>query len=164
MWKPRVVVACVVERKGKFLIVEETVDDQTVFNQPSGHLEANETLVEAIKRETLEETGWIFEPTAILSITHLLNPDTNRIFIRFSFTGRLVKCIPNATIDPDISQIHWMSYEEIIKRNPNMWRTPLVIESLEAYRSGVRYPLDLVNTLQVETCQQNALLLDYLEA
>ena len=150
-WKPRVVVAAVVEEKGKFLMVEECVDNQNVINQPSGHLEPNETMIEAVRRETLEETGWHFEPTDIIGILHLLNPNTNRIFIRFTFTGKLLNKEPNYTIDPDIIAPRWMTYDEIKSQEKLAWRSPLVMRSLDEYRAGKRYPLDIVHTLQADS-------------
>ncbi len=150
VWKPRVVVAAVLEKNGKYLVVEECVDGKNVINQPAGHLEANETILDAARREILEETGWIFEPTHLVGILHLLNPDTKRIFIRFTFTGKLVEQLPDYQLDPDIIATHWMSYEDIKSQEMLSWRSPLVIRSLDEYRAGVRYPLDIVHTLHVE--------------
>jgi 8-oxo-dGTP pyrophosphatase MutT (NUDIX family) len=151
-WKPRVVVASVLERDGKFLVVEEEVDGHRAINQPAGHLEPNETLLEAVCRETLEETGWKFKPEALIGIMHLLNPDTNRIFVRFTFTGKLLEEIPGYEIDPDIKAVHWMTYDEIKSQNKLAWRSPLVMRSLDAYRDGIRHPLDLLHTLSAESC------------
>ncbi len=150
VWKPRVVVAAVLEKQGKYLVVEEEVDNKNVINQPAGHLEANESILEAVRREVLEETAWRFEPTHLVGILHLLNPDTKRIFIRFTFTGKLLEFLPDYQIDPDIIRTHWMSYEEIKSQEKLFWRSPLVMRSLDEYRAGTRYPLDILHTLQVE--------------
>lgn len=149
-WKPRVVVAAVIEKNGKYLVVEEKVDGKRVINQPAGHLEPNETIVDAVRRETLEETGWIFEPTHIVGIMHLLNPNTNRIFIRFTFAGKIIDQVPNYQLDSDIIAARWMTYDEIKSQEKLYWRSPLVMRSLDEYRAGTRYPLDLVHTLQVD--------------
>ena len=161
-WKPRVVVAAVIEKDNKFLVVEEQIDGRRAINQPAGHLEPNETIVEAVIRETLEETRWEFEPSDLLGVMHLLNEDTKRIFIRFTFTGKLIKHHPGYKLDPDITQVHWMSYDEIVSQQELMWRSPLVVRSLDAYLSGVRYPLDLVETMDAsQPClNHNASLLE----
>jgi len=150
-WKPRIVVAALIEREGKFLVVEEIVDNLRVINQPSGHLEENETLTEAVRRETLEETGYIFEPTHLVGIIHLTNPDSRRNFIRFCFTGELLQKSTNNELDPDIITTHWMTYEEILRAEKTTWRGPLVMESLDKYLSGQRYPLDLLSNLDLFT-------------
>lgn len=150
VWKPRVVVASVLEKEGKYLVVEEKIDGEIVVNQPAGHLEPNETIIQAVKRETLEETGWTFEPTYIVGIMHLLNPNTKRIFIRFTFTGNLIEKVPGYKLDPDIIGTKWMSYNEIKLQHKNAWRSPLVMRSLDEYRAGKRYPMDLIHTLYVE--------------
>ncbi|CAA6807051.1 MAG: Nudix-like NDP and NTP phosphohydrolase YmfB [uncultured Thiotrichaceae bacterium] len=146
-WKPRVVVAAVIEKNGKYLVVEENVDNTRVINQPAGHLEPNETIIEAVKRETLEETGWKFEPTHLVGIMHLLNENTNRIFIRFTFTGKLIEHIPDYQIDPDINAVHWMTYEQIKAQQNMFWRSPLVMRSLDAHRAGIRHPMDILHTM-----------------
>ena len=151
VWKPRVVVAAVLEKQGKYLVVEEKVDGKHVINQPSGHLEPNESIIDAVRRETLEETGWNFEPTHLIGVLHLLNPDTKRIFIRFTFTGKLLNEVPNYSIDPDIITPCWMSYEEIKSQEKLSWRSPLVMRSLDEYRAGRRYPLDLIHTLEIDS-------------
>ncbi len=160
-WKPRVVVASIIERHGKYLMVEEQIDGIDVISQPSGHIEPNEEILHAVSRETLEETPWRFKPSALVSIAHLLNPDTNRIFIRFTFTGDLIEKVQGYEIDADIHATKWMSYEEIkVKQQPH-WRNVLVMQSLDAYRAGYRYPLEIINTLQADnTClEQNGSLL-----
>ena len=75
-WKPNVTVAAIIERDQKFLLVEENADDHVVFNQPAGHLEKNETLIEAVKREVLEETAWEFIPQSIVGISSTIIPPT----------------------------------------------------------------------------------------
>lgn len=162
-WKPRIVVAAIIQRDDKFLVVEEIVDNLVVINQPSGHLEANESLIEAVCRETLEETGYLFDPTHLTGIIQLSNPDKRRNFIRFCFTGKLLQKCTNYQLDPDIITTHWMTYEQISAAEKTTWRGPLVMESLDKYLSGVHYPIDLLSNLDLHTCnnqnpQPNALL------
>ncbi|HQR24655.1 MAG TPA: NUDIX domain-containing protein, partial [Steroidobacteraceae bacterium] len=64
VWKPDVTVAAVAERDGRFLVVEERAGGRVVINQPAGHLEDGESFLEAVVRETLEETAWTFVPQA----------------------------------------------------------------------------------------------------
>lgn len=151
VWSPRVVVAAVIEKEGKFLVVEENIDGKKVISQPAGHLEPNESIIDAVKRETLEETGWKFEPTDLIGVMHLLNPNTKRIFIRFTFTGNLLEKVPGYQLDSDIIATQWMTYDEIKSHYKTPWRGPLVMQSLDEYRAGKRYPMDLVNTLHVDT-------------
>ncbi|MCK5725440.1 MAG: NUDIX hydrolase [Thiotrichaceae bacterium] len=157
-WKPRTVVAAIIERDNKFLVVEEVVDGLTVINQPSGHLEANETLIEAVRRETLEETGYSFEPTHLVGVIHLTNPDDpQRNFIRYCYTGKLLQKHANYSLDPDIITTHWMTYEQILSAEKTSWRSSLVMESLDKYLAGNRYPLDLISDINlgnVSTCNQ----------
>ena len=87
-WKPRVTVAVIAEQRGRFLMVEEHADGQIRFNQPAGHLEDRESLVDAVVRECLEETAWHFEPQALVGIYRWRNPDSDATFLRATFSGR----------------------------------------------------------------------------
>lgn len=142
VWKPRVTVASVIEHDGRFLMVEEMHYGQLTINQPAGHMEHGESLLDAVRRETLEETGWRFEPTALLGIFHMQRDDPNRVYLRFTFTGELLEQVPDYRIDPDILAVHWLTPEEIRSQQPRVWRSELVGRSLDMYTSGVRHPLD----------------------
>lgn len=141
VWKPRVTVASVVMQNNKFLMVEEFKYGQTVINQPAGHLEYGESLLEAVYRETLEETGWQVKPLALLGIMHWQRNDPDRVYLRFSFVAEALQQVENAVIDPDIQAVHWLTFEEI-SSGTHQLRSPLVMETLNAYRAGVRYPLE----------------------
>lgn len=142
VWKPRVTVASVIEHDGRFLMVEEMHYGQLTINQPAGHMEHGESLLDAVRRETLEETGWRFEPTALLGIFHMQRDDPNRVYLRFTFTGELLEQVPDYRIDPDILAVHWLTPEEIRSQQPRVWRSELVGRSLDMYTSGVRHSLD----------------------
>lgn len=142
VWKPRVTVASVIEHEGRFLMVEELQHGQLTINQPAGHMEHGESLLEAVRRETLEETGWNFEPTALLGIFHMQRADPGRVYLRFTFTGQLLGQEPGYQLDPDILAVHWLTAEEIRNQQPRAWRSALVGQSLDAYTAGLRYPLD----------------------
>ncbi|WP_020560673.1 NUDIX hydrolase [Thiofilum flexile] len=148
VWKPRVTVASVVMQNNKFLMVEEVNQGRVVINQPAGHLEHGESLLEAVCRETLEETGWKVKPTALLSIMHWQRDDPERVYMRFSFLAEALEAVENAVIDPDIRAVHWLTWDEIISEQRFKWRSPLVMETLNAYQSGVRYPLECLRYYQ----------------
>ena len=143
-WPPHVTVATVVASKGKFLMVEERdkTTQQMVFNQPAGHLEPGESLTEAACRETREETGWEVILTGMLGIA--LSEAPNGItYYRTTFLAEPVGPLENCVIDPDISAVHWLSYEEIVANSARM-RSPLVIAAIEQYRKGICSPLELI--------------------
>ncbi|EIJ32948.1 NUDIX hydrolase [Thiothrix nivea] len=146
VWKPRVTVASVIEHEGRFLMVEEMHAGQLVINQPAGHMEYGESLLDAVRRETLEETAYRFEPTALLGVFHRQHPDSDRVYMRFTFTGRLLETEPvkGYQIDPDITAAHWLTCDEI-RNQQHLWRSELVGRSLEAYEAGVRHPLALLH-------------------
>lgn len=141
MFKPHVTVACVVHTAGKFLIVEETINHQALWNQPAGHLEADETLIQAAERELWEETGISATPQAFLRMHQWLAPD-NTPFLRFSFVIELASPLPTKPHDRDIDRCLWLSAEQIFTAN-NL-RSPLVAESIRCYQQPERYPLSLV--------------------
>lgn len=142
VWKPRVTVASVIEQEGRFLMVEELHSGQLLINQPAGHLEHGESLLDAVRRETLEETGYRIEPTALLGIFHMQRNDPERVYLRFTFTGTVLEAVPNYRIDPDITAVHWLTREQIHAQQPRAWCSELVGRSLAAYDSGVRHSLD----------------------
>lgn len=153
VWKPRVVVASIIKRDDRFLMVEEIIKGKAVINQPAGHLEYGESIVDAARRETLEETGWHFEPTALLGILHLHTDDPDRVFLRFAFTGDLLKHDPDYELDSDIHAVHWLTPEELA--NNHKARSHLVPNSIELYESGVRYPLSLLDHYHVTSWDNN---------
>ena len=144
-WKPNATVATVVEREGKYLLVEER--DKTtgamVFNQPAGHLEEGESLVAAAYRETREETGWEIGITGVLSIALNRAPSNGITYLRTTFVGTGVRQLEDAELDPDIHAVHWLTPDEIRAKSDKM-RSPLVIASIEQHQQGVCYPLDLI--------------------
>ncbi|HPE60716.1 MAG TPA: NUDIX hydrolase [Thiolinea sp.] len=145
VWKPRVVVASVIEEQGRFLMVEEQVNGQRVLNQPAGHLEYGESLIEAVRRETREETGLVFEPEALLGVMQLDNPDPDRVYLRFVFSGSHQHPARPPTLDPDILALHWLRPGEI-RRHPQLTpRSALVLASIRLYQDGVRHPLELLH-------------------
>lgn len=141
MFKPHVTVACVVQAQGKFLVVEETINGKVLWNQPAGHLEADETLVQAASRELREETGIRALPQHFLRLHQWLAPD-NTPFLRFLFVIDLEEMCTTEPHDSDIARCLWVSAEEIL--SASHLRSPLVAESIRCYQQGVRYPLALI--------------------
>ena len=146
VWKPDVTVAAVAERDGRFLLVEERVRGRVVINQPAGHLEDGESFVEAVVRETLEETAWTFVPQAIVGV-YVWRPDhLGRTFLRVAFCGDLASHDPDRSLDRGILRTRWLTHEEL--RLPRTrTRSPLVLQCVDDYLAGARHPLTLISHL-----------------
>lgn len=143
-----VTVAAVAERDGRFLIVEERVSNEIVFNQPAGHLEPGESLIDAVVRETREETGYGFQPACIVGIYSWLC-DSGKGFLRVCFAGDALPVKGPVTLDDGIIAAHWLSREELLKRSPAL-RSPLVMRAVDDYLARLRYPLDCVQHIARE--------------
>jgi 8-oxo-dGTP pyrophosphatase MutT (NUDIX family) len=144
-WSAHVTVATVVEKDGKFLFVEEQTEGvvHTVFNQPAGHVESNETLIEAAIRETMEETGHEVEIESLLGIytyTPPMFPD--RTYYRFCFLAKDLHHHQDAKLDTGIVGAVWMTLDEL--QNSARARSPLVIKAIEDALKGQKYPLSLI--------------------
>lgn len=146
VWRPDVTVAAVIEREGRFLLIEEVTRRGPMLNQPAGHLEPGETLTAAVIRETLEECAHRFEPEALLGIYHHgQGADSGGVtYMRFAFAGHASGHEPARTLDEGIIGYAWMSLEEI-RASQSRHRSPLVLQCVEDYLAGTRYPLDLLN-------------------
>ncbi len=142
-WTPRTTVAAIVERDGKFLMVEEMIQGQLMINQPAGHLEENERFLDAVKREALEETRWIIEPTAFLGLYVYLTQDRTLTFHRACFVANAIEERQEAKLDPVIVRTRWMTRDEVAE-NLAQLRSDLVLKCIDDYLSGVRYPLDII--------------------
>ncbi len=150
-WLPHVTVAAIVERDGRFLVVEEHTADGLRLNQPAGHLEAGETLLQAVIRETLEETAHPFEPEALVGMymTHFERPGSEGVtYLRFTYCGTGGEADAERALDPDIVRTLWMSAGEL-RASAERHRTPLVMQCLDDYLAGRRFPLDFVHTHSV---------------
>lgn len=139
IWKPNVTVASVLELDGKFLFVEEHTPDGILLNQPAGHLEPGESLVDAAIRETLEESGYTFEPQAIVGIYQWQSGTTT--YLRFAFTGQILAHDPERKLDEGIIRALWLDPDEIATRGQ---RSPMVSQCTVDYLDGKRYPLDII--------------------
>jgi 8-oxo-dGTP pyrophosphatase MutT (NUDIX family) len=142
-WKPHITVATIVEDQGRFLLVEEEADGRAVFNQPAGHLEANESLLQAALRETLEETGWEVELTAVTGIYLYTAPSNGVTYQRVCFAARPLRHHPNQPLDEGIIGPRWLTRDELLAEK-DRWRSHLVLRCIDDYLDGERFPLSLI--------------------
>jgi 8-oxo-dGTP pyrophosphatase MutT (NUDIX family) len=142
-WTPYVVVTAIIERAGRFLMVEEEVDGKLVINQPAGHLEQGETLFEAVKREVLEETAWHIEPEDLIGLYLYAKPHTDIAYFRVCFRGAPLKHEPDRPLDNEIARALWLSREEIFAVQ-NRHRSPMVMRCVDDYLAGKHYPLEVL--------------------
>jgi phosphatase NudJ len=140
--RPHITVAAVIEQDGRFLLVEEQSAGRIVFNQPAGHVEQGESLLEAVVRETWEETAWRFQPTALSGIYQWTSPENQISYLRFCFTGVCHDHDPHQALDTGIIRAWWLTHDDILAR-AQQHRSPLVLRCIDDYRAGKRYPLEL---------------------
>ncbi len=146
VWKPDVTVAAVAERDGRFLVVEERAGGRVVINQPAGHLEDGESFVEAVVRETLEETAWSFAPQAIVGVYVWRPGPPGRTFLRVAFCGELLSHEADRPLDRGILRTRWLTRDELgLPRTRT--RSPLVLQCVDDYLAGARHPLTLISHL-----------------
>ena len=143
IWKPNVTVAAVIERDGKFLLVEEETSQGVRFNQPAGHLEADESLLTGVAREVLEESAYSFTPQHLLGIYNWHSSESDTTYLRFAFTGAITGHDANRKLDTGIIQAVWLTPDEI-RPMQERHRSPLVMRCIEDYLAGKRYPLELI--------------------
>ncbi|MBU1224166.1 MAG: NUDIX hydrolase [Gammaproteobacteria bacterium] len=143
-WLPHVVAAAIVERDGKFLLVEEHTAEGLRLNQPAGHWERGETLIEAVRREALEETAHHVEPLALLGCytTHYAQRDIT--YLRFAYVCSVTGFDAGRALDHGIVRAVWLTPEELAA-HPTLHRSPLVMRCVQDYLAGRRFPLDFVS-------------------
>ena len=146
VWCPHVTVACVVHDRDRFLIVEEEVRGEVRFNQPAGHLEPGESLIQAARRETLEETGWEVALDHLIGVQQWHSPVHDHHIVRFAFAGHPVKHHPELPLDAGITRALWMSYADIAAHASRL-RSPLVLTTIEDWLAGQRLPLSTLRSL-----------------
>lgn len=146
-WRPHVTVAALVERDGRFLVVEEEADGNIVYNQPAGHLNEGESLVEGVARETLEETAWHFQPSSIIGIYRWVSPANGHTYLRVCFNGNCDKHEPTRALDTGILRAVWMTRSELCQLDQQQLRSPMVMRCVDDYLAGKHYPLTLLTEL-----------------
>ena len=148
-WKPSVTVAAIIERDGKFLLVEEHTPEGLMLNNPAGHLDPGESLADGCAREALEETTHTFRPTALVGIymSRMQRQSTGEdvTYLRFAFCGALGDAKPGAQLDKGIVRTLWLSPDEI-RQSTARHRSPLLLRCMEDYLNGQRLPLSSLYT------------------
>ena len=147
-----VTVAAIIERDGRFLLVEEKCAGRLVLNQPAGHLEHDESLLAAVAREAREETGHRFTPTNVVGL-YLWRATTGTTFLRVAFCGTVEPPTGPTTLDEGIVAVHWLSRGEIVKRSAQL-RSPTVLRCLDDYLAGHRHSLECLAYLGPEALAQ----------
>lgn len=142
-WKPNVTVAAIAERDGQFLMVEEQTDEGLRFNQPAGHLEPGESLLEAAVREALEETGHRFVPDSLVGIYQWPRPQGDITYLRFAFGGVVASLDTDHVLDEGIVRALWLSRDEL-RDCADRHRSPLVMQCVEDWCAGKRHDLSLI--------------------
>lgn len=140
---PHITVATVIEKDGRFLFVKEHAEERVVLNQPAGHLEMDESLIQAAIRETLEETGWDIEITQLIGIYLYTAPSNNVTYQRVCFAGRALAQRENYQLDEGIIAPTWLSRDELIEQR-SLWRSPMVLRCIDDYLAGERFSLELL--------------------
>ncbi|MCE1171995.1 MAG: NUDIX hydrolase [Azovibrio sp.] len=143
LWKPNVTVAALVQRDGRFLLVEEETEAGIRYNQPAGHLERGESLVQAVVRECLEETGYHFVPQYLVGIYQWPRPDGEITYLRFAFGGELRGYEPERPLDEGIIGPRWLDMDTL-RASTAMHRSPLILRCVEDCLAGRRLPLDAI--------------------
>ncbi|MDZ7662917.1 NUDIX hydrolase [Thiohalophilus sp.] len=146
-FQPHLTVAAVIEQNGRFLMVEEDVEGRIVLNQPAGHVEAGESFVDAVIRETLEETAHYFAPQAVTGIYRWTHPDNDITFVRHAFCGSVGEAVTDRELDDGILRALWLSPDELLSQ-ANKLRSPLVMQSIEDYLQGQRFALELYRDIE----------------
>lgn len=145
-FKPNTTVAAIIEQNGKFLLVEEETDRGNRYNQPAGHLEDDETLIQAVIRETMEESAYEFSPEYLLGVYHWKHPHNDTTYLRFAFVGKVGLHYPMQELDNGIVQAVWMSIDEI-RDKAGLMRSEQVIACIEDYIAGKGYPIEVITNL-----------------
>lgn len=139
---PHITVATVIEDNGRFLMVEEIKNNCQVINQPAGHLEKDETLLEAAIRETLEETAWDIELTGIIGI-YLFTAANGTSYQRICFSAKTIQHHHDRFLDEGITGTVWLTKDELLARKAQ-WRNPTILTCINDYLAGHNYPLSII--------------------
>jgi 8-oxo-dGTP pyrophosphatase MutT (NUDIX family) len=143
--RPVITVATIIEREGRFLVIEEQTRLGIRLNQPAGHVEVGESIAAAAVRETLEEAAWEVEPIALVGIYHWQSP-LDGAYVRFTFSARARTHERGRPLDVGIVRALWLTYDEIAAQR-TAHRSPLVLRSLDDYRAGRQWPLGVIASL-----------------
>ncbi|MFV1982763.1 MAG: NUDIX hydrolase [Thiohalomonadales bacterium] len=142
-WTPHVTVAAIIEKNNKFLFVEENTRNGIKLNQPAGHLEPNETIINAVIRETREETAHTIEPQHIVGIYRWFSKDRDCTYLRFCFYAKVVSFDEKQSLDTGIIKTLWKTENEL-KKEQQKCRSPLVLQCISDYLAGQSYPMSIL--------------------
>ena len=156
-WRPDLTVAAVVERDGRFLVIEERIGAELVLNQPAGHVEDGESLQQAAIRETREETAWGFEPRQLLGCYLWRNPRNGRTTMRVALCGDVHDHRPQQPLDRGIVAVHWLTPAELRAADARL-RSPLVLRCVDDYLAGARFELAALQQIVDEPLAREPLL------
>ena len=152
-WNPSVTVAAIVEKEGRYLLIEEHTLEGLRLNNPAGHLDPGESLIEACARECLEETAHPFKPKQLVGVYQSRfqraakngKPAQEITYVRFAFSGDISSRVAGQALDDGIVRVIWMSLAEV-RASAALHRSPLVLQCIEDHAKGQRFPLDLIHT------------------
>lgn len=148
-WKPNVTVAAIIEKDGRYLLIEEHTQEGLRLNNPAGHLDPGESPAEGCAREALEETAHAFTPTALVGIylSRFQRPTTGEdiTYLRMAFCGEIGELQPHLRLDEGIVRTLWMTPEEV-RASADRHRSPLVLQCIEDHLAGQRFALNVIHT------------------
>ncbi len=148
-WTPSSTVAAIIERDGRYLMIEEHTPEGLRLNSPAGHLDPGESPLQGVVRETLEETTCDFTPSALLGVylSRFQRASTGEdiTYLRFAFCGTVGEPNPELTLDTGIVRTLWMTPEEL-RACPERHRSPLVMRCVDDHVAGRRFPLETIIT------------------
>ncbi len=148
-WSPSTTVAAIIERDGRYLLVEEHTPEGLKLNNPAGHLDPGESPQQGVVREALEETARLFTPTALVGVylSRFQRPATGEdvTYLRFAYCGTVGDELPGRTLDKGIVRTLWLTLDEL-RESRARHRSALVLQCIEDHLAGRRYPLALVTT------------------
>lgn len=153
--RPELTVAAVIERDGRFMFVEERIRGRLLINQPAGHVEPGETLLQAVCRETLEETAWAFVPESMVGIYLWSSGRGKQTFLRVAYSGHCSGHDKHRVLDTGIERVLWLNRDELLVRSPQL-RSPMVLRAVDDYLAGLRYPPDFIRNMAAAELMQGA--------
>ncbi|RUL70473.1 NUDIX hydrolase [Dyella choica] len=149
VWRPHVTVACVVTDRDRYLMVEEEVNGCVAYNQPAGHLDDHESLLQAAVRETREETGWTVALTHLVGVHQWRSQEHGEVIVRFTFAAKPLNHDPQQALDAGVRRALWLTRQEIAALGGRL-RSPMVLLSIDEWLAGQRLPLSVVTSLMPE--------------